>query len=35
VINLPGSERGATESLAAVLPVLDHAMRLMHSEPVH
>jgi molybdenum cofactor synthesis domain-containing protein len=35
VINLPGSERGATESLAAVLPVLDHAMRLMHSERVH
>lgn len=26
VINLPGSPRGATESLAAVLPVLRHAM---------
>lgn len=26
IINLPGSERGATESLAVVLPVLAHAV---------
>jgi molybdenum cofactor synthesis domain-containing protein len=32
VLNLPGSERGATESLAAVLPALGHALRLLRGE---
>ena len=27
ILNLPGSERGATESLAAVLPALGHAVQ--------
>lgn len=35
IINLPGSERGATESLTAVQPVLEHAIRLMRQERVH
>lgn len=35
IVNLPGSERGATESLSAILPVLDHALKLLHSKRVH
>jgi molybdopterin biosynthesis enzyme MoaB len=32
VINLPGSERGATESLEALLHLLPHAIEMMHGE---
>ena len=35
VLNLPGSERGATESLEAVLPVLDHALQLLRGDTQH
>jgi len=35
VINLPGSEQGASESLAAVLPALGHALELLRGEPAH
>lgn len=35
IINLPGSERGATESLAAVLPVLRHAVEQLRGESGH
>ena len=32
ILNLPGSEKGATESLEAVIPVLGHACRLLRGE---
>jgi molybdenum cofactor synthesis domain-containing protein len=35
IINLPGSPRGATESLEAVIPVLDHAVRLLQGDTKH
>lgn len=35
VLNLPGSERGATESLAAVLPALGHALELLRGRTAH
>jgi len=35
IISVPGSSRGATESLAAVLPVLDHAVQLLHGDTTH
>lgn len=35
VLNLPGSVRGATESLSAVLPALDHAIDLLGNRPGH
>jgi molybdopterin adenylyltransferase len=35
VLNLPGSERGATESLGAVLPVLGHALQLLAGRTEH
>ena len=35
VINLPGSERGALESLEAVMPALDHALRLLGGDTAH
>lgn len=35
VLNLPGSPRGATESLEAVTPVLQHAVRQLHGEKDH
>jgi molybdenum cofactor biosynthesis protein B len=35
ILNLPGSTRGATESLGAVLPVLGHAVQLLHGNTKH
>lgn len=35
VLDLPGSPRGATESLEAVLPVLGHALQLLHGHTEH
>lgn len=35
ILNVPGSMKGATESLAAVLPVLGHAIQLLHGNTRH
>ena len=35
ILNLPGSRKGATESLEAVLPVLAHAIELLHGHTKH
>ena len=35
IINVPGSVKGATESLDAVLPMLGHAVRLLHGDTHH
>ena len=35
VINLPGSPNGATESLAAILPVVGHALALLQGDTEH
>ncbi len=35
IINVPGSVKGATESLEAVLPVLNHAVQLLHGHTQH
>ncbi len=35
IINVPGSPRGAAESLEAVLPALAHAIRLLHGNTSH
>jgi molybdopterin adenylyltransferase len=35
ILNLPGSERGAAESLAAVLPALSHALDLLAGHTAH
>lgn len=35
IINLPGSEKGARESLEAVLPVLPHAVQLLQGDIEH
>lgn len=35
VLNLPGSPKGATESLQAVLPILGHAIELLHGHTQH
>jgi molybdopterin adenylyltransferase len=35
ILNLPGSERGATESLSAVLPVLRHAVDQLAGRKSH
>jgi molybdopterin adenylyltransferase len=35
ILNLPGSVKGATESLEAVIPVLDHACQLLRGDTAH
>lgn len=35
IVNLPGSVKGATESLEAVMPMLRHAIRLLHGNTSH
>ena len=35
ILNVPGSLKGATESLEAVLSVLPHAMDLLHGHTAH
>lgn len=35
IINVPGSPKGATESLEAVMPVLGHAVKLLHGDTAH
>jgi molybdopterin adenylyltransferase len=35
IINLPGSPKGATESLEAVLPVIGHALALLQGDTEH
>jgi molybdopterin adenylyltransferase len=35
IINVPGSPRGAAESLEAVMPTLAHAVRLLHGNTSH
>ena len=35
ILNLPGSPKGATESLEAVVPVLRHAIQLIHGDTAH
>jgi len=33
IINLPGSPKGAVENLQVILPVLSHAVQLLHDDP--
>lgn len=35
IVNLPGSVTGATESLAAIVPVLGHAVQLLAGDTAH
>ena len=35
IVNLPGSERGARESLPAIIDMLPHAVELLHGEAEH
>jgi len=35
ILNLPGSPRGAQETLALVVPLLSHAMTLLRGETAH
>jgi molybdenum cofactor synthesis domain-containing protein len=35
IINVPGSVKGATESLDAVMPMLGHVVRLLHGDTHH
>ena len=35
IVNVPGSTKGATESLEALLPVLGHAVQLLHGHTKH
>lgn len=33
ILNLPGSPKGAVENLQVVMPVLSHAVQLLHEDP--
>jgi molybdopterin biosynthesis enzyme MoaB len=33
IINLPGSPKAAVENLTVLLPVLPHAVQLLHEDP--
>ncbi|MDQ2693657.1 MAG: MogA/MoaB family molybdenum cofactor biosynthesis protein, partial [Chloroflexota bacterium] len=33
IVNLPGSPKGAVENLQVILPVLPHAVQLLHEDP--
>ena len=33
IINLPGSPKGAVENLQVIVPVLPHAVQLLHEDP--
>lgn len=35
IINVPGSVKGATESLEAVMPILGHAVQLLQGDTAH
>ncbi len=35
IVNVPGSPKGAAESLEAVLPTLGHAIKLLHGDTKH
>lgn len=35
IISVPGSPKGATESLEAVMPVVGHAIQLLHGDTAH
>jgi molybdenum cofactor synthesis domain-containing protein len=35
IVNLPGSERGATESLSIILPLLPHALEVVAGSVTH
>ena len=35
IISVPGSPKGATESLQAVLPIIGHAIQLLHGDTAH
>ena len=35
IINVPGGTKGATESLSAVMPVLNHAVQLLRGDTDH
>jgi len=33
IVNLPGSPKGAVENLQVIVPVLSHAVQLLHEDP--
>jgi molybdopterin biosynthesis enzyme MoaB len=35
IISVPGSVSGAVESMQAVLPVVGHAVKLLHGDTAH
>jgi molybdenum cofactor synthesis domain-containing protein len=35
IVSVPGSPKGATESLEAVMPVVGHAIQLLHGDTTH